>query len=936
MIVGQQSQLANYFWPNYPGIFGTLKIRPKPLTVVADAANYAITYGDYITKDMALTGVLPGDNVQVTPKAQPIQLNSGEPLLARDINGARLDSGSYDIRAELSGSSSSNYILPTYQPFGHIDVAKFKLTALAKRTITYGDTAYFDSVQVQGVGGDQLGYTTSFSRILGVPTMVNGYINAGIYLLDLSARYGPTYNYDMPSTQLVAVLPRELTWQPAAASTITYGAATPINLGTLSGMFPWDDVNLKTATIGSLADRPLTPDKAFWADQKTYSFTDQPGSKRMDVGQYSMPVTTGGLVGAQSGNYVLPPIKSSVALTVTPKSITYSVTDVKGQYGNYQACDPRFCSNPWIPGIREGNITLNGVFEDDKYVPDPRLTSVLGVQGTLGLFDANGVSGTITATTPIGKYRQVVTGLTGVHAKNYMIDQAGSHIGEMEITPMWLTYTTTSAIYLPGPGLIGKPGIPTLRGPNGTPINGDDVRSIVGISDPSGKEVFNLSDLIEGRYSFYVTRLAGKDAANYRTLPNTFYTRDAPYSNSDIGTLDVFSDTRFGMRDTSTMAVPTVPHYDPPVPAPPTTAPLLPTYSVDTKTGTKTGTSTTLGDATLSEESQVAAGASAGASSTGANAHADANAETKLTADFGDGSLSVGGKAGASADASLGKDGVKVGGQASASANVEGGGGGSAGPVGDLKGSGTLEVTAGAKGEGTATLKDGKISTGGDLSAGVGASATGQFGVSGSVGSADATATLVSPGSVGGSGSASAGYSDGAVSVSMNLGAKLGIGGFNLKLDFSINVGDIVGDLEDAFEPLTSAFGGSKKQKDPVGDAYRMAESLKGDPLRRLAFLQQNSDWKSYDEKAIFSMKLELSRFEALLEGYPQLIAYQQSSQATMLQLLKSDPAAAIAYAHTNEFNRQVSDWEGGILQSAESLGLKFVVNGTSMSLANL
>lgn len=936
LIVGQQSQLANYFWPNYPGIFGTLKIRPKPLTVVADAANYAITYGDYITKDMALTGVLPGDNVQVTPKAQPIQLNSGEPLLARDINGARLDSGSYDIRAELSGSSSSNYILPTYQPFGHIDVAKFKLTALAKRTITYGDTAYFDSVQVQGVGGDQLGYTTSFSRILGVPTMVNGYINAGIYLLDLSARYGPTYNYDMPSTQLVAVLPRELTWQPAAASTITYGAATPINLGTLSGMFPWDDVNLKTATIGSLADRPLTPDKAFWADQKTYSFTDQPGSKRMDVGQYSMPVTTGGLVGAQSGNYVLPPIKSSVALTVTPKSITYSVTDVKGQYGNYQACDPRFCSNPWIPGIREGNITLNGVFEDDKYVPDPRLTSVLGVQGTLGLFDANGVSGTITATTPIGKYRQVVTGLTGVHAKNYMIDQAGSHIGEMEITPMWLTYTTTSAIYLPGPGLIGKPGIPTLRGPNGTPINGDDVRPIVGVSDPSGKEVFNLSDLIEGRYSFYVTRLVGKDAANYRTLPNTFYTRDAPYSNSDIGTLDVFSDTRFGMRDTSTMAVPTVPHYDPPVPAPPATAPLLPTYSVDTKTGTKTGTSTTLGDATLSEESQVAAGASAGASSTGANAHADANAETKLTADFGDGSLSVGGKAGASADASLGKDGVKVGGQASASANVEGGGGGSAGPVGDLKGSGTLEVTAGAKGEGTATLKDGKISTGGDLSAGVGASATGQFGVSGSVGSADATATLVSPGSVGGSGSASAGYSDGAVSVSMNLGAKLGIGGFNLKLDFSINVGDIVGDLEDAFEPLTSAFGGSKKQKDPVGDAYRMAESLKGDPLRRLAFLQQNSDWKSYDEKAIFSMKLELSRFEALLEGYPQLIAYQQSSQATMLQLLKSDLAAAIAYAHTNEFNRQVSDWEGGILQSAESLGLKFVVNGTSMSLANL
>jgi hypothetical protein len=320
---------------------------------------------------------------------------------------------------------------------------------------------------------------------------------------------------------------------------------------------------------------------------------------------------------------------------------------------------------------------------------------------------------------------------------------------------------------------------------------------------------------------------------------------------------------------------------------------------------------------------------------TGAKARADASADTKLTADFGDGYLSVGAKVGASADASVGKDGVKVGAETSASANVEGGGGGSAGPVGDVEGKGTLEVKAGAKGEGSATIKDGKITTGGDLSAGFGASATGQFGVSGSVGSADATATLVSPGSVGGSGGASAGYSDGALSVSMNLGAKLGIGGFNLKLDFSINVGDIVGDLKDAFEPVTSFFGGSSEPDDPAGDAFRTAESLKGDPLRRLAFLQQNSDWKSYDQNAIFFMKLELSSFEQLLNGYPSLIAYQQNAQATMLQLLKTDPAAAIKYAHTNEFNRQVSDWEGSILQSAESLGLRFVVNGTSMSLAN-
>ncbi|MFZ3084433.1 filamentous hemagglutinin N-terminal domain-containing protein [Rhodoferax ferrireducens] len=927
-IVGAQSNFTRYNFPNYPNIFGSLKIKPKPLTVVADTEIFSITYGDYITKDMALTGVLAGDNVQVTPKAQSWVYGSDAPRL--DINGARLEAGSYDIWADLSGSSSRNYILVP-KTFGRIDVAKFNLTGLADRKVTYGDKVYWDSLEVQGVGGDRLGYTTSFSPIYGVPTLVNGYLNAGIYQLDLSARYGPTHNYDMPSTQLVTVLPRELTWQPAAASTITYGATTPINVGTLSGMFPWDDVNIKTATIGSLTDRALTPDKTFWADQKTYSFTDQPDNKRLNAGAYTMPVTTGGLVGAQSSNYVLPPMKNPLVLNVVPKVITYSVRDRNAQYGNYAVCSG-LCFDLWEPDpLNYRLVTLNGVLDDNKFVGSTWNVEP-GVKGTIGVIDANGVSSAMTATTPLGKYRMEVSGLTGAYAKNYQIDQARSQTGELEVVPMWLTYTTTSAIYLPGPGLIGKPGIPTLQGPKGTPINGDDVQPIVGVSDPSGKEVFNLSDLTEGRYSFSVT-LSGKDAAKYR-ISSYRYARDA-YGTNDVGTLDVFADTRFGMRDTATMAVPTVPHYDPPVPPPRATRPSLPSVAVDTRTGTQTGTSTTLGAATLSEESKASAGVSAGASSSGAKAQADANAETKLTADFGAGSVSVGGQAGASADVSVGKDGAKVSAETSASANLEGGGGGSAGPVGDLKGKGTLEVNAGAKGEGTATIKDGKITTGGDLSAGVGASVTGQFGVSGSVGSADATATLVSPGSVGGSGSASAGYSDGAVSVSMNLGAKLGIGGFNLKLDFSINLGDIVGELEDAFKPLTDFFGGSSKP-DPVGDAFRTAESLKGDPLRRLAFLQQNSDWKSYDKNAISDSERDLAFFQALLEGYPRLIAYQQSAQETMLQLLKTDPAAAIRYAHDNEFSRQTRNWEDSILRDAQSLGLKFVVDGTSTTLANL
>ena len=931
-----QTEFAKYYFPNwtYGGqVYGTLKILPKQLTVLGSAQNFAITYGDYITVNhMSLAGVVPGDNAQITPKA--VSWDRAQPQ--GEINGARLDAGTYTIGAELSGDASGNYTLASQgSGFGRIDVSKFKLTGLSdRRTVTYGDLIYWDSLYVPGVGGEVIGFSTRLNSGDAVPRgSRNGYYDAGNYMLDLAVKYGPAHNYDFPSSKPVTILPRELTWQPAAASTITYGATTAINLGTLSGMFPWDDVNLKTATIGSLADRPLTPDKTFWADQKTYSFTDQPDRARLNAGEYTMPVTTGGLVGAQGGNYVLPSMTTPLVLNVLPKVITYSVSDRNAQYGNYAVCSG-LCFHLWEPDpLNYHLVTLNGVLDDNKFVGSTWNVEP-GVKGTIGVIDANGVSSAMTATTPLGKYRMEVSGLTGAYAKNYQLDPARSQTGALEVVPMWLTYTTTSAIYLPGPGFIGKPGIPTLRGPTGTPINGDDVQPIVDVSGPSGTDVFNLSDLTEGRYSFRVTELSGRDAANYRISTLTPFSSER-YAKNDVGTLDVFADTRFGMRDTSVMAVPTVPHYDPPVPPPRATRPSLPSVAVDTRTGTQTGTSTTLGVATLSEESKASAGASAGASATGASAQADANAETKLTADFGAGSISVGGKAGASADVSVGKDGAKVSAETSASANVEGGGGGSAGPVGDVEGKGTLEVKAGAKGEGTATIKDGKITTGGDLSAGVGASATGQFGVSGSVGSADATATLVSPGSVGGSGGASAGYSDGALSVSMNLGAKLGIGGFNLKLDFSINLGDIVGELEDAFKPLTDFFGGSS-EPDPVGDAFRTAESLKGDPLRRLAFMQQNSDWKKYDKNAIWGMEWELQAFEALLQGYPNLIAYQQNAQATMLQLLKTDPAAAIRYAHANDFNRQVRDMESDILQTAQSLGLKFVVNGDSMTLANL
>ena len=196
------------------------------------------------------------------------------------------------------------------------------------------------------------------------------------------------------------------------------------------------------------------------------------------------------------------------------------------------------------------------------------------VQGTVGLIDFKGESGTITGATPVGQYFEVVTGLTGASARNYKLASSGSLPGILEITPVWLSYTTASGVFLPETGFVGTPGIPTLRaGGTGGLLNGDDVTALVRAAAPDGATVTDFSTLQVGRYRFFVDSLTGPDASNYRIRPNFTVADSGPYATNDPGTLDVFASGRLGLGLAGPVTTPVPASIAPP--APQVTAPDL-------------------------------------------------------------------------------------------------------------------------------------------------------------------------------------------------------------------------------------------------------------------------------------------------------------------------------------------------------------------------
>lgn len=949
-----------------------LTINPRPVLIGSSTVGDAsLTYGDeFYRRYSIISGALPQHGLQLGTAVTRESDNAVLPLFGSTLLGA----GSYTVGATVS---NPNYVI-TYQngsPQDKVEVAKRVLTVpFATTGLVYGTEVPLYFFAKNTINGDIVYAKYSVFN----PTTGNsaetyhGRFEVGSYSFGFESLVrGSLANYILPTVPLT-IRPRELTYAAAGPTTVAYGANEAIHYATLSGSLAGDDVRVQsnssrpmdTFVIGG-EHKTLRAPAGYHVEDfaiglaapfveagyqnvgpRRYYTVDSVDRPLLQVGTHPIKVSTDGrLFGRAANNYFLAPGESTTTVTITPKGLTVPARTV--QYGFYNYCVSR--CGPWdqplaSDGVSDFNVAMLQGYASTLYTSSGLLDSAL--RATVSYVDATGKSVTIDANTPVGRYFQQVTGLQGTAASNYM---AGAPT-PIDVVPLSLRYTTSSAIFLNGVGLIGTPGIPTLHGPKGEGgINGDDVYgNLILARAPNGSLVPDLSSLVEGRYVFSLAGLGGANAGNYRILQE----------GSDLGTLDVFVDTSFGLRRVGTTTVPIVPPYAPPMPPSraDTTSLVMPVTGEKnfarsiTTTGTSTGVqitsisttvvanasgttvqTTTLGNGTLSGQASGSAKAGATAGPTGAKASASLDGHVDATVTSGVGFASAGAQANASVDVGADRTGLTATAKASIGANASGGASGSLGAAGNGTISSTVKVGATADSTNNATYKDGKIVVKSDSTVGAVVSAGINGGITGKTGSVNAGATVYAPGSLGASAGAKAAYNDSGLSLGLDLGVKIGLGGAGFKIDVTISREK----FEGAFSPVISFFGGTAYKEPTAAEkgtkALDYANSLA--PLAKLSYLKTTNEWKN--APGAYAATAKVKDFDAVLTAYPELVRKQQETQATLLRLLATDPAAAIAYAHSNDFRAVFEKEELDIPKRAAQLGLKYVVTNGVMTLQN-
>jgi len=853
----------------------------------------------------------------------------------------RQAAGNYTLVTSFFGADVANYVLPenAYERSFEITRKPISLSIAGNGLVNYGSNVLpwvysgllpGDTVQAVSFICSQFkcGTAADARNYLPFRTPVGYYYATLTDLVGQSAANYQWTNAVDPGNRnySFAIQPLQLRWsQDAGNLSITYGDKLPaINKYSLSGILPGDDV---------IIGEPIaTPISVAVGGSGVRRGTDT----IPDAGTYTY---TG--VAAAGSNYLLP---VDGKLTVAPKPLAYAVTDVSGQYGNYKACNTNTC-DPWLPGIDLGQIIVPGALVGDR------------LSGTIGLLDLKGEEVSLNDQTPVGNYFQVLTGLTGASAPNYVVASSGNVPGVLNIKPMWLSYATSSAVFVgsSGFGLVGTPGVATLRGPNGTPINGDDVKGNVAMVAANGRFVSDAAvefqNLSSSRFTFPVVGLAGKDAGNYRILPND-HLSEASYGKNDIGTLDVYADTTLnrstgaykppGAATANERLIPALPAYAPnPITTAINTVPALSGSQQATAT-TTTGTQTSVGEAELSANATASALALAQYGITDVKLVASANAGVEVKMDFGPGYASAQALTQALVSAKLNPTGLTVLANAGASAQA-GVGYGTSTDAGKVALATTVTASAGASGTAKAGYNDGKVAGTTSGSVGVGVSVSGTAGLSGDAGSLQSTASVTSPGSLGGSGGGSVGYSDGRLRVSLEFGADIGIGGFKLKLDGDIEPGAVAdfvkGDLKDA----ASAVGGAVKcvftscssapppappsESDKYYSRIRLIDSLT--PAAKYAYLVSNDEWDRGVTNGGFQGEIaKVNEYKAFRQEFGLMVGYanhlkavRENMQRNFLDLLSSDPSQAIALSHAGFLDPSVDQSKSKLLMNYGGLG---------------
>ncbi|WP_431051681.1 beta strand repeat-containing protein [Roseateles sp. L2-2] len=932
---------------------GYINVLKREIGRSLDSGSLDIIYGGGLPALHLTTGILPGDEVNLGTVAVATQLQgrSVGPGYEYAIDD-KLNVGSYLYVARLSGRDAANYFTASGSTgIAVITVAPKPVTVSIDAINTIYGTYVAPTVSVSGlIRNDALWVKPDFHVVnnageisYGDRTAAGDYLQVVLglrqegrqdSLIDFSRNY--RFVSTNGATAPLSIARKALGFTPATAASIYGNVAT---LGVLTGVLSGDDVGVRVDAGGKLQSLPAGKGN----DPLTYA-------PRLDAGDYGW---TASLTGAQSTNYVASPIGGT--LTVAPRPITYGIIATGYNYGGYVYNCTRSGCTPWgLPvggGVNLGRPTFENVLPGDE------------VNGTVGLVDFAGNALAAERFTHVGQYFKVVTGLTGAAAKNYRVADSGSLPGLLTISPMQLSYSVTSAIFFNE--LVGTPGIATLRGPDG-PFSGPDVHPVVTAYDPQGRPVSDLSHLVPGRYVFRVTGLTGADAKDFEIISP--YYGGYPYVTNDPGTLDVFTSAMLGgsFSDTA-QRIPTIPPL--PQPAPTVVAPPLTGWSSN-KTGqiedfgrNITGTGTA-GDVTIGPRGGAVSGTASGVVETGVTVggvdlstqasgevsglakfgitgvklEANVNGHVDVTITSGPGYVTFGAQGEAYAIGNLGRNGLQIAAEARAGATAQTGVSGNISGLGDARLSTTVSTFVFARADEQYTVRDGRVVQRFDNAVGVGSSAGIAAGVSGSTGSVGGGATVYTPGSIGGTFNYSIGISDGAISVSLDLGAQLGFGGLGLSLNFSINPMGLAEAMTDNVvgRAVLGVFGLNHSEPDNHYSAAdsRYAASIT-DAAARFKYLDENSRWRDrpwnymFDEgvrKNWDSMQAFYNSYRSMISRTQALIKKEQADQVTFLNLLKTDPQAAIAMAHNTDFAGANQREEAALRGEANSFGVQLAV----------
>jgi len=874
---------------------------------------------------------------------------------------AYLPAGTYDFGILLGDTIAKNYEAP----------AKLPALTVARRAI--GGTATgtsFEYTDLNGVNawraltgavsgalpGESLTLKQVYVDSKGNPVQPDLYSDAGTYQARLGELGGATAaNYYLDPALLktadVVIRPKPLDLHLPATQTSTYGSSPVF---AVAGTYPRDPVTYLIAGAG-LPGKALAEQEPSIKNGFTRNLVmDQ----LVDAGEYTYTIALGG---AKAGNYVLTGATGGTWV-VKPKTLTWTVSPGSGQYGYYKDCDGFSCT-ALVPGVDIGKPVYNGVLAGDD------------VGGNVAILDLKGAPMTVDAKTPVGNYFEVVAGLTGAQAKNYTLATSGNLPGTLTINPLYLRYSTASSVAIQGQGQIGDQGKATLQTIGGVPLpNGETMPGAVTaiyVPYPANGYAPLGTQMGEGRYYYEVIGLSGQYAGNYRLLPvrnNGRY--DMPSSLNDIGVLDVYKDSRFGLPFVPAKDLPSMPAVQPPSldtpiysqteqsggaqladqpggigfrrtagqenkPTPDFERPVTGSGTViETHVG-PTGASIAAGGAadadlvngavTVDAQASGVATALAKFGVTGVTVSATADGHVDISISSGPADASVGAQGEAGVDMKIGRTGVKIDADATVGAYASGGVHGGLG--GGLDGN--VNLTTGTFAYATTSynygITNGVLTMTTGAHAGVGTSAGVTGGFSGEAASIAGGATVYSPGVVGGNFSVGAGYSNGVVSFSLDLGAQIGIGGLDLKLNFGVDVGKVGAVFSDLFH------GGGPDIYQRQRDADSHALSLKDDPAGRFAYLAANPAW-NHDGDGSRDNAVFLQKYTDMLKATTKMVTDQQNWQKTFVDLLKTDPAKAV------EFSRNKPDFSGqywDVQRQAFNLGVKLRVQDGQLVYAN-